>query len=344
MPMKKLNFNDTFIDFTLLENCSQWGNARFITCLYQRIFLLVVVAVLLTLTSLGCENEENVELKENKQEDIAQLQTTFSGQVIDEAENPVVGVFVSIRRFSYSESGSQMTPPVLTEQTDAEGRFTFNHIHQGSVALGVSVEPEDETHTRRKDMTKILSMDIEGMRLYPTSNDEFRRKIGFAIQAGDNIIDAVITVRPQIRIKKLIRAHVVFADGSPLINANLYSFLKRRDFSGDAESASVYEIQTDSNGDFQYNLEANDEHFFYIFAVKYHNLVAKAVPFMFKADEHEVDLVMTLNGNPNSLNKMSTTEIRAYSWSGGSSNHEAHKLLDPPAVWIVNSQCGQCNP
>ncbi|RKU18391.1 hypothetical protein C6501_02895 [Candidatus Poribacteria bacterium] len=319
----------------LVENRSR-GKTMFRTRIYQRIFpknlfLFIVAAFFLSLIFLGCVNEENVAPKESKEKGIAQLQTVFSGRIIDEAGNPVVDSFVSIQRFSYSKSGSRMTPPVLTEQTDAEGRFTFNNLHQGSVVLNVSVEPEDMPNSRRKDRTKILSMDIEGVRLYPTFKDEFRRRIAFVIQIGDNITDAVITVRPQIRIEKLIRARVVFADGSPLSNANLYSFLKQNDLSGSGESVSVYEIKTDSNGDFQYNLGDNEGHFFYILAVKYRNLVAKAAPFMFKADEHEVDLVLKLSGNSNS-----TTEIRTYSWSGRSSSHEAHELLNPPAVWIVN--------
>ena len=313
----------------------------FITRIYQRIFpknlfLFVVVLFLLTLTFLGCENEEIVEPKDSKQAGVAQqLTTTFSGRVIDETGNPVTGGFVSIQRFSYSESGSTMTSPVLTEQTDAEGRFTFNNIRRGSVALGISIEPADIPNSRRKDKTKILSMDIEGVRLYPTDNDEFRRKIAFAIQVGDNITDAVITVRPQIRIAKQIRARVIFADGSPLISANLHSFLKRRDFSGNGESVSIDAIKTDSDGYYERNLGYYEGHFFYILAVKYRNLVAKVTPFMFKEDEHEIDLVLTLDGNPNTPDEMST-EIRTYTWGGGASNHEAHELLDPPAVWVVN--------
>ncbi len=300
--------------------------------------LIMLLVSLFFLTFLGCVNEENVEPKGSEQESTAQLQTIFSGRIIDEAGNSVAGGFISIRRFRYSESGSQTTSPVRTEQTDAEGRFTFNNIHQGSLALSVSIEPENETSTRRKDRTKILSMDIEGMRLYPTDNDDFyfHRRIGFVIQAGDNITDLVITVRPEIKIEKLIRARVVFADGSPLINANLHSFLKRRDFSGSGESVSIDKKKTDANGYFQYNLGYNDKHLFHIFAVKYHNLVAKAAPFMFKADEHETDLVMTLNGNPISLSEISENKIIGYSWAGAASNHEAHALLDPPPIWVVN--------
>ena len=113
---------------------------------------------------------------------------------------------------------------------------------------------------------------------------------GVVVFAFNAVTKAQADTRPQIR------ARVVFADGTPLANENIYVLVLDRylDASGGGGSGST--MQTDTDGYFVETLQEDNEPQFYVLGVAYHGYLAKAPPFILHEGQPEVHLLLTLIG------------------------------------------------
>ena len=139
-----------------------------------------------------------------------------------------------------------------------------------------------------------------------------------------NVVTAAQTDnRPQVR------ARVVFTDGTPLVNANIYVLVADRDFDGSGFGKSGGTTQTDSAGYFVETLDGNDDEF-YMIGVAYQGRFAKAPPFILHKGQPQVHLLLTLDDNG----------VPADRWNPHQVFTALEGFLEPPPVWVVNPTNG----
>ncbi len=139
-----------------------------------------------------------------------------------------------------------------------------------------------------------------------------------------NVVTAAQTNnRPQVR------ARVVFTDGTPLVNANIYVLVADRDFDGSGFGNSGGTTQTDSAGYFVETLDGNDDEF-YMIGVAYQGRFAKAPPFILHKGQPQVHLLLTLDDNG----------VPADRWNPHQVFTALEGFLEPPPVWAVNPTNG----
>ena len=142
----------------------------------QNLGFLIGIAVLSTLASSPTEAQEDV---------------SVSGRVVDESGNPVVGISIAIQ--PYKVIGNRRKEGIVEiwrRQTDLEGHFSITHIMpEESLRFIVQAEQQE---------TQILSIEIGGLTLYPSSHPHFDG-IQFSLAAGMEIEDAIIKVKTDIR-------------------------------------------------------------------------------------------------------------------------------------------------
>ena len=92
-----------------------------------------------------------------------------------------------------------------------------------------------------------------------------------------------------------IRGQIVFADGTPLINADVRTSVRRRDFEGDGRGESGNPTRTDDEGYFALYVE---EPAFYTVAIEFQGLSASSEQFALEAGQRRDDLIITLDSPP----------------------------------------------
>ena len=268
----------------------------------QNLGFFIGIAVLSVLVSASTFAEEGV---------------TVSGRVVNEVGDPVVGISIAIQ--PYKIMGNKRIGGwvgIWQRETGLEGRFSISHI---TPAESVRFAVEDE-----QTETQILSIQIGELTLYPNNHPHFR-EMPFSLAAGMNIEDAVITVKTNIRPQ--VRARVIFADRTPVTNAQIRTHILHRDLDGSGSGYSGSTAQTDADGYFVQDLKDDDPHF-YVVGVEHQGLLAKAQPFIFHEGQPQVHLLLTLNGNP----------VPPAERPPEPPLFEA--FLNPPTVWIVNPANG----
>ena len=149
-------------------------------------------------------------------------------------------------------------------------------------------------------------------------------KLGILVGIVAFSFNVVITVQADNRPQ--IRARVVFADGTPLVNADIYVAMLHRTMDASGYGSSGSTMRTDSAGYFVENLQVDNESAFYVLGVAYQGHLAKSPPFIFHKGQPEVHLLLTLNDNQAPPDK----------WRP----HQVHTILEaflePPTVWAVN--------
>ena len=253
---------------------------------------------------------------------MAQRGASVSGRVVDELRNPVANVPVAILLYDVTGGGMRHEGvlPLQPEWTDVEGRFSITNIEPTSVTVRVGDRPEE---------MEMLSIEIGELIFYPNNHPHFGR-MRFSLEPGMAIEDAVITVKTDI--KPHLRARVIFADGTPVVNARIRRSLRREDLDGSGSGSSGGTVETDAEGYFEEPFRDEDDIEFYVLGIEYNGLVAKSVPFIRYEGQPQVHLLLTLNGNP----MPPTASVQQPMEMGAA----LAKIMDPPTMWAVNPANG----
>ncbi len=237
----------------------------------------------------------------------------FSGRVVDTDGNPIAGFPIAVGPlfsmdgeiqpfFMFGGFNGNAQAPTLKSDTDEEGRFSISGVKAGPIQFmpqpnymdGGDVQPHDINQGNLVD-AEVLSIDIGVMTFYPSSQE--RPPFGgitFTIEPGTHLENIEVVVRPRMRI----RGRVVFADGTPLANAEVQTSVRHRDFEGDGRGEGGSSTWTDDEGYFALYVE---EPAFYTVAIEFQGLSASSEQFALEAGQRWEDLVITLDSPPISI-------------------------------------------
>ena len=148
-------------------------------------------------------------------------------------------------------------------------------------------------------------------------------KLGIFV--GIVVFSVNVVTKAQAYHPPQIRARVVFANGTPLVNAEIYVLVRHRDFDGSGGGASGRTVQTDADGYFVKDLQ-RDEHKFYMLGIAYQGHFAKAPPFILHEGQPEVHLLLRLNDNRVLLDE----------WRPNQVFETLEIFLEPPTGWVAN--------
>ncbi|MCY3739690.1 MAG: lectin-like protein [Candidatus Poribacteria bacterium] len=259
----------------------------------------------------------------------------MSGKVIDAEGNPVAGFTFAIQPMRFRDGhlqpeggfrqfqvplegmeGPGMPRTTSQVKTDADGTFTATNIQPGLVQLnavssatldaiekfdpekirqGAQIPQELMRFDRLEPDMEILSIQIGKVTFFSKSErhvPDFMRGLTFALKPGVTLENLKITVKSRLRI----RARIIYADGTPLANAQADLSMRQRDEhnpnSGGTHGTDCF---TDADG---YFTQYRDEPGFYTLSVEYSGLSGGAGPFLLKDGVAPENLVITLDGNP----------------------------------------------
>ena len=263
-----------------------------------------------------------------------QAPSGISGKVVDPEGNPVAGFTFTVRpmklhrgflqpeddfmpRFQMPPEGMEgpgMPRTTTKAQTHPDGTFTVTNIQPGLVQLnavssdmldafekidpekirqGEQPPPELMRFDRLEPDKKILTLQVGQVTFfYDTEEFHFFEGLTFELKPGVTLENVKITVKQRLRI----RARIVYADGTPLVNAN-GRLSMRHGQEDNPRSGGTHgtDFFTDADGNFT---EYRDEPGFYTLSVEYNALSGGAGPFLLKDGVEPENLVITLDGNP----------------------------------------------
>ena len=139
---------------------------------------------------------------------------------------------------------------------------------------------------------EVLSIKIGAITFYPP--DDKHPPFGgitLGIEPGAHLENVEVTVKPRMRIE----GRIVFADGTPLVNAQITLNIRQRDFDGKGTYSLGNDYQTDDAG---YFMEYVDEPGFYTVAVEFQGLTAISEQFILEDGQRYDDLVLTFDSKP----------------------------------------------
>ena len=248
-----------------------------------------------------------------------QAPSSMSGKVVDSEGTPVAGFTFALQPMRFRDGhlqpdggfrqfqiegmeGPDMPRTASRVKTDSDGTFTVPNIRPGLVQLkavssgmldaiemfdpekmrqGEQPPPEIMRLDRMEPAMEILSVQIGKITFFSKRErhvPDFMKGLTFALKPGVTLEDLKITVKSRLRI----RARIVYADGTPLVNANGRLRTRQRDEtnpnSGGSHSTDFF---TDADG---YFTEYKDEPGFYTLSVEYKTLGLSggAGPFLLK--------------------------------------------------------------
>ena len=151
----------------------------------------------------------------------------------------------------------------------------------------------------------------------------FRQNLG--VFAGVIVFSFNVVTTAQTYNAPQVQVRVVFANGTPLVNADIHILVQRREFDGRGGRISRNTMQTDATG---YFVETLDRYYdeFYTIGVAYQGHLAKTSPFILHDGQPQVHLLLPLNDNP----------VRPDRWRPGRVFATLEAFLKPPPVWVVN--------
>lgn len=259
----------------------------------------------------------------------------MSGKVVDSEGNPVAGFTFAIQPMRFRDGhlqpdggfpqfqiplegieGPGMPRTTSTVKTDPDGTFTATNIQPGLVQLnavssaaldaiekfdpekirqGEQIPQEMMRFDRLESDMEILSIQIGKVTFFSKGErhvPDFMKGLTFALKPGVTLENLKITVKSRLRI----RARIVYADGTPVSNAQADITMRQRDEhnpnSGGTHGTDCF---TDADGNFT---QYRDEPGFYTLSVEYNGLSGGAGPFLLKDGVEPEDMVITLDGNP----------------------------------------------
>ena len=239
---------------------------------------------------------------------IAQDDTcALSGRVVDTEGNPFVNIPIAIESFVVVEGGwlesahflKDFMPeayiPLLISHTDGAGRFSVTGINPGPiqfVARPAYLPADEPVSPDLAPDAEVLSVEIGAITFYPPyhKHPPFGG-LTFALEPGVHLENVEVTVKPRMRI----RGQIVFADGTPLANAEIGTSIRQRDLDGRGSGSSRGGSRTDNAG---YFVEYVDESGFYTVAVRFQGLSVTSEEFILETDQRYDNLVLTLDSKP----------------------------------------------
>ncbi len=151
----------------------------------------------------------------------------------------------------------------------------------------------------------------------------FRQNLG--VFAGVIVFSFNVVTTAQTYNAPQVQVRVVFADGTPLVNADIHVLVQHRKFEGRGGKISRRTMQTDSAGYFVETLDRNDDEFYRV-GVGYQGHLAKTSPFIFHEGQPQVHLLLTLNDNPVPPDRWNPDQVFTI----------LEAFFEPPPVWAVN--------
>ena len=234
---------------------------------------------------------------------------TLSGRVVDVQGNPIASISIVIQPFAIVDGRMESAfllkefmpeayVPLIKSQTDEAGRFSVTGVKPGPIQfvaqpahLPVDGMLSPDLYDLAPD-AEVLSIEIGAMTFYPPyeKHPPFGG-ITFGIEPGTHLENVEVTVKPRMRI----RGQIVFADGTPLANAEIGLNVRQRDFDGTGSGSSSGGRQTDDAG---YFVKYVDEPGFYTVVVEFQGLSATSEQLTLEAEQRYDDLVLTFNSEP----------------------------------------------
>ncbi len=232
---------------------------------------------------------------------------TLSGRVVDVEGNPFVNIPIAIQSFVVVEGGwlesahflKDFMPeayiPLLISHTDAAGRFSVTGIKPGPiqfVARPAYLPADESVSPDLAPDAEVLSVEIGAITFYPPyeKHPPFGG-VTFAIEPGVHLENVEVTVKLRMRI----RGQIVFADGTPLANAEIGTSIRRRSIDGKGRGSSSGGSRTDDVG---YFVEYVDKPGIYTVAIDFQRLAATSEEFILETDQRYDNLILTLDGEP----------------------------------------------
>lgn len=255
------------------------------------LLLAVIVTLLLLASSHGIAQEAT---------------STLSGRVIDTEGNPFANIPIVIQPFAivdgWPESAHLLRDfmpeayiPLLISHTDAAGRFFVTGIKPGPiqfVAQPTYLQDDEPVSSYLAPDAEVLSVEIRAITFHaPYHKHPPFGGLTFAIEPGVHLENVEVTVKPRMRI----RGQIVFADGTPLANAEIGTGIRRRNIEGRGTGSSSGGSRTDNAG---YFVEYVDESGFYTVTVRFQGLAVTSEEFILEADQRYDNLVLTLDSKP----------------------------------------------
>ena len=279
----------------------------------------------------------------------------LSGKVVDLEGNAVPGFTLAVRPvqlhdgFLEPERGD---PTALSKgETDSAGTFTISDIQPGLVQLIAiptplldafemfdperfppegGIPPELMSLGGLKPDKQIFSIQAGKVTFFNIGEHHFSEGLTFALEPGVIIEDLKVTVKQRLRI----RGRVVYADGTPLANAEADLIMEQshetRPNHGGTYSTNFF---TDAGG---YFTEYTKEPGFYTLSVEYNDLSGGAGPFLLKDGVQPEEIILPLEGKPAPV-ETSTDDIPV------PDNIKFRQPSVPPvlkSVWIINPTNG----
>ena len=149
-------------------------------------------------------------------------------------------------------------------------------------------------------------------------------KLGILL--GIVIFSFTVGTKVQADNQPQIRARVVHADGTPLVNTEIYVLLAHRDLDASGGGRSRNIMRTDAEGYLVKALRENDEDVFYVLGVAFQGHLAKSLPFIFHRGQPEVHLLLRFDDNRVPLDR----------WRPDQVFKTLEVFLEPPTAWVVN--------
>lgn len=259
----------------------------------QNLLHKIVVIPLVICTLLGCGETEDTSSVASSETGIGGDTSGFSGRVVDENGNPVAGLALVIQPFKLNDNtGAWTYPPPLGAKTDSAGRFSIANIGLGEFQF--MLVPDYQNKLPFETEYQLLSIKIGTVTYHP--NDRFRTSLHestFSITPGEQIEDVEVTVRFRMRI----RAKIVFADGTPLVNKAVDINIRAHDLHENNIGGVQGAAQTDAQGYFVQYVDRNKTTRYRV-SVEYKGLCATSEIFVLKVGERRENLILELPGHP----------------------------------------------
>ena len=234
---------------------------------------------------------------------------TLSGRVVDVEGNPIASLSIVIQPFAIVDGRMESAfllkefmpeayVPLIKSQTDEAGRFSVTGVKPGPiqfVAQPAHLPVDGMLSPYLYDLApdaEVLSIEIGTMTFYPSyeKHPPFGG-ITFGIEQGAHLENVEVTVKPRMRI----RGQIVFADGTPLANARIGTYVRRRDLDGTSTGSSSGRARTDDAG---YFVKYVEDPGFYTVAVDFQELSATSEQFILEAGQRHDGLVLTFDSDP----------------------------------------------
>ena len=268
---------------------------------------------------------------------------------------------------------------IVRVKTDADGTFSATNIQPGFMQINPipkalfdvvkkkvpdNLQLPEQMH---KDMIQRNQMNIEMMRIGRMRSDMQILSIQlnkvafyymedgpgpfqglfFGLKPGTNIENVKITVKKKLKI----RAQIVYADGTPMVNADARLSMRYRGgefgFGNGTHGTSCY---TDAEG---YFTEYREEQGYYTLSITYKEFSGGAGPFLLTKDEHPEKIVIKLDGNPvvpkrptGDVKKIDHEKARSIVSTLFNKNNVVRKAIVPQQVkpvklvWVINPANG----